>query len=103
MGQMKMKNRIILSLFVLACLMAGCGMNGKIRVPDQPIVIVFDNDVHCAVDGYAKLVALREQQREETPYVATVSCGDFVQGDVVGSLSKGESIVNLMNEVSMMS
>ena len=94
-----MKNRIILSLFVLACLMAGCGMNGKIRVPDQPIVIVFENDVHCAVDGYAKLVALREQQREETPYVATVSCGDFVQGDVVGSLSKGESIVNLMNEV----
>ena len=67
MGQMKMKNRIILSLFVLACLMAGCGMNGNVRVPDHPIVILFENDVHGAVDGYAKLVSLREKQREWTP------------------------------------
>ena len=68
-------------------------------LPEKPIVIVFENDVHCAVDGYAKLVSLREKQREQTPYIATVSCGDFIQGDIIGSLSKGESIVSLMNEV----
>ena len=68
-------------------------------LPEKPIVILFENDVHCAVDGYAKLVSLREEQREQTPYMATVSCGDFVQGDIIGSLSKGESIVSLMNEV----
>ena len=68
-------------------------------LPEKPIVIVFENDVHCAVDGYAKFVSLREKQREQTPYIATVSCGDFVQGDIIGSLSKGESIVSLMNEV----
>ena len=94
-----MKDRIIISLGLLVCLMAGCGMGGKVHVPDQPVVILFENDVHCAVDGYAKLVALREQQQAETPYVATVSSGDFVQGDVVGSLSKGENIVKIMNEV----
>ena len=91
-------NLIILSFLLLVCC-AGCGTKNKVDVPEKPIVIVFENDVHCAVDGYAKLVSLREKQREQTPYVATVSCGDFVQGDIIGSLSKGESIVSLMNEV----
>ena len=67
--------------------------------PTRPIVIMFENDVHCAVDGYARLVALREQQRALTPYVTTVSCGDFVQGDIVGSISRGENIVEIMNQV----
>ena len=80
----------------------GCTMNDKIKnlaIPEKPIVILFENDVHCAVDGYAKLVGLRESQRVMTPYVTTVSCGDFVQGDVVGSVSRGENIVKIMNEV----
>ena len=97
-----MKYRIfILSVLILSCLI-GYGIiveSREVDTPDHPIVIVFENDVHCAVDGYAKLVALREQQRDMTPYVTTVSCGDFVQGDVVGSLSKGENIVAIMNEV----
>lgn len=67
--------------------------------PEKPIVIIYENDVHCAVDGYAQLVALRDQQRALTPYVTTVSCGDFVQGDLVGSISSGESIVEIMNQV----
>lgn len=92
---------IIFSFLLLFCCI-GCGLHKEVRMselPGKPIVVVFENDVHCAVDGYAKLVALREQQRNETPFVTTVSCGDFVQGDVVGSLSKGENIVAIMNEV----
>ena len=98
----KMKYRtIILSVLILSCLIGYGIFVGKWgrSYPAHPIVIVFDNDAHCAIDGYAKLTALREQQRKETPYVTTVSCGDFVQGDVVGSLSKGENIVAVMNEV----
>ena len=94
-----MKYRIfILSVLILSCLI-GYGIiveSREMDTPDHPIVIIFENDVHCAVDGYAKLVALREQQRNMTPYVTTVSSGDFVQGDVVGSLSKGENIVLLL-------
>ena len=66
---------IILSFLLLACC-AGCGTKNKVDFPDHPIVILFENDVHCAVDGYAKLVSLREEQRALTPYIATVSCGD---------------------------
>lgn len=68
-------------------------------MPEEPIVIVYENDVHCAVEGYAQLVAVRESVKEETPYVSTVSCGDFVQGDLVGSVSQGEYIVDIMNHV----
>lgn len=67
--------------------------------PDSQIVILYDNDVHCAVDGYAKLVAQRDAQLKKTNYVTTVSCGDFVSGGVIGAVSEGDYIVDIMNEV----
>lgn len=82
---------------ILGC--AGCGTKNNADVPEKSVVIVFENDVHCAIEGYAKLASLKEQQLALPPYVTTVSCGDFVQGEVVGSLSKGENIVRIMNEV----
>ena len=97
----KRKVYVLLFSLLLACFVA-CGTDDNVWIPDipeKPVVIVFENDAHCAVDGYAKLVGLREWQRVQTPYVTTVSCGDFVQGDVVGSVSHGENIVEIMNEV----
>ncbi len=67
--------------------------------PDSQIVILYDNDVHCAVDGYAKLVAQRDLMLSKNKYVTTVSCGDFVNGGVVGAASEGELIIDIMNEV----
>lgn len=93
-------NRLL--ILGLLFLFLGCQWNDMEATsdrPTRPIVIMFENDVHCAVDGYARLVALREQQRALTPYVTTVSCGDFVQGDIVGSISRGENIVEIMNQV----
>ena len=63
------------------------------------IVILYDNDVHCAVDGYANMAGLKNQALQQTPYVSVVSCGDFAQGDVIGTLSEGISIVEIMNKV----
>ena len=63
------------------------------------IVILFDNDVHCAVDGYAKMAGVKNVCKTQTPYVSVVSCGDFAQGDVIGTLSEGGSIVEIMNQV----
>jgi len=66
----------------------------------NPIVIIYENDVHCAVDGYAKLATIREQQKALTPYVTTVSSGDFIQGDLVGAISTGGHIIDIMNLVN---
>lgn len=65
----------------------------------QPIVILYENDVHCAVEGYARLAGQRDLERQQTPYVAVVSCGDYAQGNTVGSLTNGEAIVRIMNTV----
>lgn len=68
-------------------------------VPEKPIVILYDNDVHCELEGYAKLAAQQDIHSAGTPYVTTVSCGDFASGDIAALLSKGEYIVDIMNEV----
>lgn len=94
-----MRNYYLILLFFVATVLCGCNNHHeRVRdLPTQPIVILYDNDVHCAVDGYAKLVALREQLSNEGNYTTTVSCGDFVSGDIVGTVTKGEAIVNIMN------
>lgn len=65
----------------------------------EPIIILYENDVHCAVDGYAKLAGQRDLERQRTPYVTLVSSGDFAQGNTVGSLTNGEAVVRIMNAV----
>lgn len=63
------------------------------------IIILYENDVHCAVEGYSKLAAMKNELSETYTNVGVVSAGDFVQGGTLGAVSKGEYIVNLMNKV----
>ena len=70
---------------------------GSQRASD--IVILYDNDVHCSVDGYAKMAALKTEKLAETPYVTLVSAGDYVQGGSMGAASKGGYIITIMNAV----
>ena len=90
-------------LFVLTLLFVACNEdNIKDTTPDlptKPIVILYENDVHCAVDGYPFLVSMRKEYQTTTNYVSTVSCGDFASGGLVGAISKGEEIVRIMNFV----
>ena len=86
---MKLRN-IALAFVVL--LLAACQRT-------KPIVILYENDVHCAVEGYARLAGQRDAELQQTPYVCVVSCGDFAQGNTVGSLTRGEAVVRIMNAV----
>ena len=90
-------------LFVLTLLFVACNEenNGNITpdLPNKPIVILYENDVHCAVEGYPYLVSVRNECLTGTDYVSTVSCGDFASGGLVGAISKGEQIVKIMNYV----
>ena len=63
------------------------------------MIILYENDVHCAVEGYSKLAAMKNELLETHTNVGVVSVGDFVQGGTLGAVSKGEYIVNLMNKV----
>ena len=90
---------VIVSLFFVACNEENIGGNTTPDLPAKPIVILYENDVHCAVEGYPLLVSKRKECQSVTDYVATVSCGDFASGGVVGAISKGEQIARIMNYV----
>lgn len=80
------------AIFISACSPRHAGTEAS-------ITIFYDNDVHCAVDGYATVAALRDAERANTPYVALVSAGDYLQGGSIGAASSGGYIVDIMNEV----
>lgn len=93
-----MKKRL-LSCIVCICMLL-CSLNAVVFAKDsETIVILYENDVHCAVEGYSKLAAMKNELKSEYEYVGAVSSGDFVQGGTLGAVSKGEYIVGLMNLV----
>ena len=67
---------------------------------EKSIVILSENDVHCSIDGYTRLAGLSDAiTASDTAWVATVSCGDYLQGGNAGALSRGQYIVDVMKEV----
>lgn len=68
--------------------------------PDKSIVILYENDVHCSIDGYTQLAGLRDAiAASDTAWAATVSCGDYLQGGTAGALSRGQYIIDVMKAV----
>lgn len=70
---------------------------------DGSVVVLYTNDVHCAVDdniGYAGLSAYRAEMESEygKANVTLVDAGDAVQGSSLGTLSKGFIPIEIMNE-----
>lgn len=71
------------------------------------LVVLYTNDVHCAVTpdeegqvmGYAKVAAIKEDAEAAGDEVVLVDAGDAIQGDAIGTLSKGEYIVEIMEDV----
>ena len=67
---------------------------------EKSIVILYENDVHCAIDGYALLAGLRDAiMQSDTAWTAVVSSGDYLQGEMYGALSEGQYIVDIMRKV----
>ena len=96
---------------VFACLLAVVMLLGLIVVPAaakaegeeaKEIVILYTNDVHCGIVdglGYAGVARVKAAFEAAGKEVILVDNGDATQGDVIGTLSKGEAIVELMNAV----
>lgn len=96
-----MKIHNCLSLILAIGVLSSCGTvrRSAPRADADPVIVLYDNDVHCAVDGYAGMKALKDGMKATSRYVVTVSCGDFAQGGSLGASSHGRNIVNIMNEV----
>lgn len=68
----------------------------------EDIVVLYTNDVHCAIDtniGYAGLALYKREMGAQYENVLLVDAGDAIQGAPVGLLTEGKDIVSLMNAV----
>ena len=75
--------------------------------PEEPVpekngdvMILFTSDVHCGLEdgfGYAGLQQIRDNMEADGYTTILVDNGDAVQGEAVGTLSKGEAVIRLMN------
>lgn len=93
----------LLSFFLIVSMVFGVPATAEAaKVPSvkkSDIVILYDNDVHCNVDGYEDMAAVKKEMKSQSKYVSVVSSGDYLQGDVIGTISKGQAIVQIMNKV----
>ena len=68
------------------------------------LTIIHTNDTHArAVEGegigFAKISAVVRETRKENPNVLVLDAGDTLHGQAIATLSRGESIIRLMNEI----
>ena len=95
------KFRILALMLVLIMVLAGCG-TGSTTPAAKNIVILYTNDAHCGIEdglGYQGLAAVKSALTAAGDNVLLVDNGDAIQGDTIGTLSKGEYIIDIMNKV----
>lgn len=77
----------------------------KLRKTDElsdDIVLIHLNDVHCGVNdaiGYDGFILYRRELQKKYRHVISIDVGDHIQGGALGSISDGEAIIKIMNEV----
>ena len=90
----------LVMLFSLTGVMAFADDAAAERSSD--IVILYTSDVHCGIDqgfGYAGLTEVYKHLEEQGNAVILVDDGDNIQGEPIGTMTKGETLVDLMNKV----
>ncbi len=63
---------------VLSVIMIISALPFVVSAAEQDVVILYTNDVHCAIDDYAVLAAYRAELISKGNTVITVDAGDFV-------------------------
>ena len=98
-----MKKKLLSLLLALAMVftLAACGEKkpdpGKDATATEPVVILHTNDVHGAIDKYAKVAALRDECYDKGAHqVILLDAGDYSQGSPYVSLSKGATALDMM-------
>ena len=86
-------------LFTLNC---GFGFADEAAPAERTadVVILFTSDIHCGIDqgfGYTGLQQIRDYLVAEGNDVILVDDGDNIQGEAIGTMTKGDALIDLMN------
>ncbi len=92
----------LFSLLITAGVLFCCAAMAEGSAPalGRDPVILFTSDVHCGIDqnwGVAGVYAVRRALEAEGKYTLLVDNGDFIQGEVVGTMTKGGALIDVMN------
>ena len=93
----------LLAVFLAFLMLLGCAAAEETAAPalTKNLVVLYTSDAHCGVDqnwGYAGLYAVKEYYAADN-YVLLVDDGDAIQGEPIGTMTKGEGITDIMNAV----
>ncbi len=99
---MKKALSLILAFSMLLSLFLGYG--GACAAADTPeeekdLIILFTSDIHCGIKdgwGFAGLCAIKENL-EKDYNVLLVDDGDAIQGEPIGTMTRGQGIIDIMN------
>ena len=100
-----MKKKVFAFLLIAAMLFTlNCGLGfADEAAPAErtaDVVILFTSDIHCGIDqgfGYAGLQQIRDYLVAEGNDVILVDDGDNIQGEAIGTMTKGDALIDLMN------
>ncbi len=95
-----MRSLLCAMLVTVMLLTAVCG--GAFADGEKDVVILFTSDVHCGIDqgfGYAGLQQVRDYLITQGNDVILVDDGDSIQGEPIGTMTKGDALIDLMNEM----
>lgn len=94
---------LLLALVMICSLVSGMAFADDEKAERKAdIVILYTSDVHCGIDqgfGYAGLAAVRDYLVAQGNEVILVDDGDSIQGEPIGTMTKGEALVDLMGKV----
>ena len=104
---MKTRKRFLAGMLALALVLSmgwPTAAEEPAETPEQSkgVVILYTSDVHCGIDqgfGYEGLWQYRNALEKQGYATLLVDDGDSIQGEAVGTLTKGEAIIGLMNEM----
>ena len=90
-----MKSKKLLSMLLALVMVFSLTTFASAEEPasDGEIVIIHTNDVHC---GYQVYDTVAEMAKTAD---LLIDAGDAIQGDVIGTLSKGSYIIDIMNNL----
>ena len=94
--------KLLALLLVLSMLLGFAAIAEEAAPEHSSVVVLYTNDVHCGYAdniGYAGLSAYKQAFEKAGNTVLLADCGDAIQGDTIGTLSKGEYIIDMMNYV----
>lgn len=93
--------RALLSFLLVLSLVLTPGFSARAEQDSLQgaVVILHTNDVHGALEGYAKVATLKKTYEAKGAEVILMDAGDFSQGSVYVNNSQGDSAVKMMNAV----